>query len=78
MSFTVITNHSQLKSDSIDWWQPWLSYTAKNVYLFTFVEKPRKFIIAELSIRKLGSSLVLIIILLALMKIWAYGSKAPQ
>ena len=27
------------------------------IYLFSFVETPRKFIIAELSIRKLGSSL---------------------
>ena len=26
------------------------------IYLFSFVETPRKFIIAELSIRKLGSS----------------------
>ena len=32
------------------------------VYLFSFVEAPRKFIIAELSIRKLGSSSVLVII----------------
>ena len=32
------------------------------IYLFSFVETPRKFIIAELSIRKLGSSSVLIII----------------
>ena len=31
------------------------------IYLFSFVETPRKFIIAELSIRKLGSSSVLII-----------------
>ena len=30
-------------------------------YLFRFVETPRKFIIAELSIRKLGSSSALII-----------------
>ena len=30
-------------------------------YLLSFVETPRKFIIAELSIRKLGSSSVLII-----------------
>ena len=44
------------------------------IYLFSFVETPRKFIIAELSIRKLGSSSVL----LALMKIQAYGSKALQ
>ena len=36
------------------------------IYLLSFVETPRKFIIAELSIRKLGSSSVLII-LLALM-----------
>ena len=42
------------------------------IYLFSFVETPRKFIIAELSIRKLGSSSAL----LALMKIRAYGSKA--
>ena len=78
------------------------------IYLLSFVETPRKFIIAELSIRKLGSSSVLIIIikgwcqvkyrpsnldlkhikafyvsqnvfvLLALMKIRAYGSKALQ
>ena len=44
------------------------------IYLLSFVETPRKFIIAELSIRKLGSSSVL----LALMKIRAYGSKALQ
>ena len=48
------------------------------IYLLSFVETPRKFIIAELSIRKLGSSSVLIILLLALMKIRAYGSKALQ
>ena len=42
--------------------------------LVKLVETPRKFIIAELSIRKLGSSSVL----LALMKIRAYGSKALQ
>ena len=61
------------------------------IYLLSFVETPRKFIIAELSIRKLGSSSVLIIllllivllillliVLLALMKIRAYGSKALQ
>ena len=47
---------------------------ANTIYLFSFVETPRKFIIAELSIRKLGSSSVL----LALMKIRAYGSKALQ
>ena len=46
------------------------------IYLLSFVETPRKFIIAELSIRKLGSSSVLV--LLALMKIRAYGSKALQ
>ena len=43
------------------------------IYLLSFVDTPRKFIIAELSIRKLGSSSVLII--LALMKIRAYGSN---
>ena len=47
---------------------------------YNFVETPRKFIIAKLSIPKLGSSSVLIImsnaLLLALMKIRAYGSKA--
>ena len=48
-------------------------------YLFGFVETPRKFIIAEVSIRKLGSSSVLItLVLLALMNIRAYGSKALQ
>ena len=31
------------------------------IYLFSFVETPRKFIIAKLSISKLGSSSVLII-----------------
>ena len=46
------------------------------IYLFSFVETPRKLIIAELSIRKLGSSSVRIIHLLALMKIRAYGSSA--
>ena len=35
--------------------------TNSKVYLLGFVETPRKFIIAELSIRKLGSSSVLII-----------------
>ena len=30
------------------------------IYLLSFVETPRKFIIAELSIRKLGSSSVLL------------------
>ena len=34
-----------------------------SLYLLSFVETPRKFIIAELSIRKLGSSSVLIIII---------------
>ena len=34
-----------------------------SIYLFSFVETPRKFIIAELSIRKLGSSSVLIMLL---------------
>ena len=51
------------------------------IYLLSFVETPRKFIIAELSIRKLGSTSVLIILLallLALMKIRAYESKALQ
>ena len=38
---------------------------------YNFVETPRKFTIAKLSIRKLGSAL-----LLALMKIRAYESKA--
>ena len=33
----------------------------KRVYLLSFVETPRKFTIAELSIRKLGPSSVLII-----------------
>ena len=33
-----------------------------NILVISFVETPRKFIIAELSIRKLGSSSVLIIL----------------
>ena len=33
----------------------------KDFTLFSFVEKPRKYIISELSIRKLGSSSMLII-----------------
>ena len=44
------------------------------INFFSFVETARKFIIAELSIRKLGSSSVLIM----LMKIRAYGSKALE
>ena len=54
------------------------------IYLLSFVETPRKFVIAELSIRAPGSSSVLIIayyyycLLLALMKIRAYGPKALQ
>ena len=36
--------------------------TIKHLQLFSFLEIPRKFIIAELSIRKLGSSSVLIIL----------------
>ena len=46
-------------------------YSKRNwaIYLLSFVETPREFIIAELSIRKLGSSLL---------KIRAYGSKALQ
>jgi hypothetical protein len=48
-----------------------------SIYIIVlFVETPRKFITAKLSIRKPGSSSVLII--LALMKIRAYGSKALQ
>ena len=47
--------------------------------ILLFVETPRKFITANLSIRMPGSSSVLIShILLALMKIGAYGSKALQ
>ena len=34
------------------------------IYLLSFVETPRKFIIAELSIRMLGSSSVLIILII--------------
>ena len=39
-------------------------YMVNTIYLLSFVETPRKFIIAELSIRKLGSSSVLIILVL--------------
>ena len=41
----------------------------KTIYLFNFVETTRKFIIAKLSIRKLGSSPVLILILIILFSI---------
>ena len=41
-------------------------YMVNTIYLLSFVETPRKFIIAELSIRKLGSSSVLIIIIILL------------
>lgn len=44
------------------------------IYLLSSVETPRKFIIAELSTCKLES----LSVLLALMKIRAYGSKALQ
>ena len=44
------------------------------LYLLSFVETPRKFIIAELSIRKLGSSSVLIILLLLLIFQEKYSS----
>ena len=37
------------------------------IYLLSFVETPRKFIIGELSICKLGSSSVLIILILLLL-----------
>ena len=36
------------------------------IYLLSFVDTPRKFIIAELSIRKLGSSSVLIILIIGI------------
>ena len=48
----------------------------KYILHFVFVETPRKFITAKLSIRSPGSSSV--DILLALMEIRAYGSKALQ
>ena len=46
------------------WWMTSVVNTFSTIfpiYLFIFVETPRKFIIAELSIRKLGSSSVLMI-----------------
>ena len=45
------------------------------IYFFSFVDTTRKFIIAEFSIRKLRSSLVLLALM---MKIQAYASKALQ
>ena len=50
------------------------------IYFLSFVETPRKFTIAELSIRELGSSSVITSssVLLAMMKIRAQGSKALQ
>ena len=79
----------------LDWIHPnkfFVGLAIKHIIVL-FVETPRKFITAKLSIRKPGSSSVLIIcyiistdedpglrivILLALMKIRAYGSKALQ
>ena len=52
------------------------SFVETPFYLFSFVETPLKFTIAKLSIRKLTFSSVLIILLPALMKFQAYGSKA--
>ena len=46
--------------------------TIYTIYLLSFVETPRKFIIAELSIRKLGSSSVLIIRLLEFTRPFLY------
>ena len=43
-----------------DWLQVYYFNRFVAIYLFSFVETPRKFIIAELSIRKLGSSSVLL------------------
>ena len=49
------------------------------VYLLSFVETPRKCIIAELSIRKLGSSSVLIIrsssVLIIFILLWLYQNN---
>ena len=42
----------------VQFWQNF--QTSRVLYLFSFVETPRKFIVAELLIRKLGSSSVLI------------------
>ena len=39
------------------------------IYLFSFVETPRKFVIAELSIRKLGYSSVLLALIKILLRI---------
>ena len=61
---------------------PLIDNILNNYIIFNFVDTPRNFIIAKLSIRKPGSSSVLIKlyyinkILLALMKIRVYGSKA--
>ena len=55
-------------------------HMVNTMYLFSFVEATGKFVVAELSILKLGSSSVLVIlaVLLALMRIRAYVSKALQ
>ena len=57
-------NASKRKFNKTKKSQDWESYRVMRngvVILASFVETPRKFIIAELSIRKLGSSSVLII-----------------
>ena len=53
------------------------SYTPciAKIYLFSFVETPRKFIIAELSVRKLASSSVLIINLFMYLFIFLRNNK---
>ena len=53
-----INHNSYIKLPSISFLYVCMVNT---IYLLSFVETPRKFIIAELSIRKLGSSSVLII-----------------
>ena len=53
---------SRLKPTGPGFWEARDFVDNEFLYLFSFVETPRKFIIAELSIRKLGSSSVLIIL----------------
>ena len=51
----------QVVPASMMWFVSISLFQVVQIYLLSFVDTPRKFIIAELSIRKLGSSSVLII-----------------
>ena len=77
MHFLFVSSVNAYKCHIINFLSSLYVCMAIRYIIVLFVETPRKFITAKLSIRKPGSSSVLII-LLALMKIRAYGSKALQ